>query len=72
MGELAALAKWLPAHTTLVLSNFDISEHLDASIEDTLLRLGIDVIYVLDGGSIFVCCCVERQKNKQVVNTQNG
>jgi hypothetical protein len=51
--ELPALAKWLPDHTKLVLSNFDVSVHLDASIENTLLDVGIGVIYILDGGSAF-------------------
>jgi hypothetical protein len=53
MSDLPNLLKWLPPESTVVFSCGDDIERFDTQIEDALLRLGIEAVYLLDKGATF-------------------
>jgi hypothetical protein len=53
ISDLPNLLKWLPPASTVVFSCGDDIERFDTQIEDALLRLGIEAVYLLDKGATF-------------------
>jgi hypothetical protein len=52
-GELPHLLKWLPPHSTVVFADGNGRRRLAAEVEETLLQVGIDTVYLLDRMSKF-------------------